>query len=165
MKGIDEISTSLKELMNGKFSGSRCVLCTAFGYEELLKYGYEPKICFGFAAFSVNKEQHGIISFGEESDHKYMEEVPNVVKGHYWLMVGKNIIDFSLLFLEETRDMLDMVSGIKTGEVLLSNSPIVSPLKNKPLIKLQRGAIAHHYKIKQTVEPEHFFLKYIPKEG
>ena len=88
-----------------------------------------------------------------------------MVKVHYGLMVVKKIIDFSLLFLEETRDMLDMVSGIKTCEVLLSNSPIVSPLKNKPVIKLQRGAIAHHYKIKQTVEPEHFFLKYIPKEG
>jgi hypothetical protein len=160
LKGLLETATVIIEYLKGRPSGSRCVFCTAVGYNELIKHGHKPKICFGFAAFSVNKEPNGIVSFGAGSDHQYMEDVPNVVKGHYWLEVGGKIIDFSLMFLDDTVQMLDDISGIKTGEVLLSKSPVVSKLKNKPLIKLQKGAIAHHYNLKQVVDSELFFNKH-----
>lgn len=162
MKGIDGISSDLIEMMHNRTMASRCVLCTAFGYKELKKLGYDPKICFGFAAFSVNQERNGIISFGDESTNKYMEDAPNVVHGHYWLKIKDTIIDFSLLFLDQTRDMLDEISSIRTGPILISKKPIVKQNKNKPLIKLQRGAIAHHYNLKKIVKPGDFFNTFSP---
>lgn len=162
MKGINGISSDLIEMMEHQTMASRCVLCTAFGYKELVKLGYDPKICFGFAAFSINQEPHGIMSFGDESTNKYMEDAPNVVHGHYWLRIKHTIIDFSLLFIEQTRDMLDEISGIRTGPVLLSTDPIVRANKNKPLIKLQQGAIAHHYNLKKIVKPGDFFDEHSP---
>ena len=158
-KKIDQLHT---ETFKNKTMGSRCVYCAGIGYMELLKLGYDVKLISGFSAFSVNKTSAGLMSFGAESTHQYKMDHPEnqIFNGHFWLRVEQKIIDFSLPYLNETRDLLDKVSGVKTGAIEIDLNPIVPISKVKTLRALQEFQLGKHYKLDRVWTIEEFVNKF-----